>query len=101
MTNETFKALEYAKIIRTYKCSKKEYEESDEVLRVSDNPEIDGYRLYEYIDDDDDDDLRLLLFAKLVGHSRSIRSILIYFQVLSIISIITGLIWIFTTMGAK
>lgn len=85
MTNETYRMLEQAKIIRSYKCKKEEYEAADEVLQVG-NATYDGYRLYEEIEDEDE--LKLLLMATEVRNTNSIRLMLIYFTTLSVLSLI-------------
>jgi hypothetical protein len=91
MTNKTYKMLEQAKIIRSYKCKKEDYEAADEMLRVSDNPGLDGYKLYEEIEDENE--LKLLLMATEVRNTHSIRTMLIYFTTISVIGLIAWFIW--------
>ena len=99
MTNETYKMLEQAKIIRSYKCKQDEFEAADPVLHVSDNPGLDGYRLYEEIEDEDE--LKLLLMATEVRNTHSIRSMLIYFTTISVLGLMSWVIWLMMISAAK
>jgi hypothetical protein len=99
MTSETYKVLEEAKIIRSYKCKKEEFEAADSILHVTENPDYDGYWLYEEIDNEDE--LKLLLMATEVRNTRSIRSMLLYFTTISVFGLLAWIIWLTTIAATK
>lgn len=99
MTNELYRVLRKAKIIGSYKCSKEDFESADPILRVSDEPEIDGYKLYEEIEDEEE--LKLLIMANEARNTRSIRSMLIYFTTLSVVSLTAWIILLIIIASLK
>ncbi|MDD5935550.1 MAG: hypothetical protein PUC65_08345 [Clostridiales bacterium] len=85
MTQATYQALEEAKVIKSHRCTKEQYYESDPMLRSPG----DGYYIYDEIEDEDD--LKLLLQIKQIGNTRAIKMMLTYFTVISVLGLLYSL----------
>lgn len=88
MTNKLYKALYEAKIIDKERKTKALYEETPMERRVSDRPDIDGYWVYEEIEDQKEIDQ--LLAAKQTMYLRRIHFILLLTASIFVLAFIGG-----------